>query len=278
MKIKTILFITLFAVINANSQLQGGGPMSSSHYETRLAEKARYAEWRDRSAGPESRFHSAFEFELPEREWKLLSTSESNYPEDFVLNCVEKKYVSNRDANQGLLVKIALCESLRAAHEFLFTSLLRITNPAFPFLYPNAAGIGDVYFSGFWARDNVFVSVLSFLSTPVPEKRIAELSSMIDAKLTSKPVASKDAAIAIKEFAIQTKTIPIGEPAPLRVGLSGGNEQCKLLFWASGGKVSCKAGGYFYRPDALGAHSIQLFAIDPSGKSAAATLNVTVVE
>jgi hypothetical protein len=278
MKIKTVLFITIFAVFSTNGQLQRGGAMSGSTYETRLAEKVRYAEWRDRSAGLESRFHSAFEFELPEKEWKLLSIDKSQYPEDFVFNCVEKDYVSAHDTNQGIVVKIALCESIRAAHEFLFTSLLRITNPAFPFAYPNAAGIGDVYFSGFWARDNVFISVLSFLSTPVANKRIAELSGMIDAKLTARPPTSKDVVPAIREFAIQAKIIPIGEFVPLRVALPDGNDGATLLFWASGGTVSRKAGVYFYKPDTLGSHSIQLFVTDHSGKTTVASLNVTVVE
>ena len=47
---------------------------------------------------------------------------------------------------------------------------------------------------------------------------IAELSGMIDAKLTARPIAFKDVAVTIKGFAIQSKMIPVGEFVP-KIGL-----------------------------------------------------------
>lgn len=254
--------------------------MPSSRYESIFAKKVNYALWRDMIKGPENRFHSAFEFELPAGKWKCIDGNRSSFPEDFVLNYMEKKYLSVSDTNMGLLVKFALCESVRSAHEFLFTTLLRITNPAFPLNYPNSVEVGDVYFSGYWARDNLVVCVESFLTTPVDEKQILEISAIIDSKIKKLPSEPKEGlaeAPAIKDFTIQTKTVPIGENVPMRFTILH-EGQCKLLFSASGGKLSCKAGIYFYQADSPGKHTIHLYVTDLAGKTSQASIAVNVVE
>jgi hypothetical protein len=281
---KTLVLTILLVNNTGDNQLQRGTTMSSSRYETALANKAQYSLWRDLTKGTEMRFHSAFECELPAEKWKLLSSNTASIPEDFVLKYVEKEYVSATDSSHQLLVKIALCESVRSAHEFLFTSLLSITNPAFPFTYSNQNKIGDVYFGGYWARDNLFVCVRSFSSKPIEEKCVSELSALIDANIIALPAENKKIdpeAPRIKEFSIQTKTVPLGEAVAMRVTIldtAYAQEKCRLLFFTKGGRISYKAGGYFYQAQLLGNHDITLYAINPVGKISKCSIAVVAVE
>lgn len=282
--LKIILTLILLADINETSELQRGAGMPNNSYESMFAKKVKFAQWRDLVKGPESRFHSAFAFELPPEQWKCVDSNSSRMPEEFVLNYVEKKYLSVSDPNRGLLVRIALCESIRSSHGFLFTTIAKFTNPAYPLNYPGTVDIGDVYFSGYWARDNLFICVESFLSVPVEDSEINKICSMIDAKLIKVPDFEKqnsaDAPV-IAEFQLQAKTIPVGENVPIRFAVRNklhSAEQCKILFSVSGGTVSYKSGIYFYKADSLGKHDIHLYVTDPSGTTSHTFITVTVVE
>jgi hypothetical protein len=96
-----------------------------------LANKVHFSQWRDLIKGPEMRFHSAFDFELPAQQWTLVAMEKMRFPAELVLDFVEKQYVSVTDTNHQLLMQFALCESVRSAHRYLFSSLLKINQSGF---------------------------------------------------------------------------------------------------------------------------------------------------
>jgi hypothetical protein len=234
--------------------------------------------------GPETRFHSAFDFDLPAKDWKLVNSEVSRLPEEFILHAVEKQFISIADPDRRVLISYALCESVRSAHENLFAALTKITNPSFPMQYPNDSKIGDVYFDGLWARDNLFINVCELSSNRMSKERFLALNAAIDAKLLAIPAvgaaADPDAPV-IRKFSLQSKVIPLGETAQVNLSLIDRNypaEKLNLLFSATGGKISCKAGIYFYTAEIIGNNTLDLYVSNPSGKTTKSSLKVTAVE
>jgi hypothetical protein len=281
---KMLLFGALVLCNAESRQLRKEHTMSGTGYESRLAKKTNFAEWKNYVKGPQARFHSAFEFDLPAKDWKLVNSEVSRLPEEFILRSVEKQYVSAADTNQRVLITYALCESIRSAHENLFAALTKITNPSFPMQYPNDTKIGDVYFDGLWARDNLFINVCELTSNRMSKESFLALNAAIDAKLLAIPAVSAAAdpdAPVIRKFNLQSKVMPLGETAQVNLTLIDRNypaEKLNLLFSATGGKVSCKAGIYFYTAEKTGSNTLDLYVTNPAGKTAKSGVSFSVVE
>ena len=258
--------------------------MNPKSYETMLADKVHYSQWRDLIRGPEMRFHAVFNFDLPAKNWTLLQSRSTSIPQDFILTFTEKKYVSVADSGLLLLLQLGLCESVRAAHEYLFSSLLKITNPGFPFEYPNKVKIGDVYFGGYWVRDNLFICIRNLSSKPVPEKDVQAISALIDAELLEIPAVHATPLQEVPEIRnlhVQSKTIPLGETVPIQFSLHDSScvtDQLRLLFHVIGGQVSCKGGIYLFRAETLGKQVITAYVTNPRGKTSKASIVVNVVQ
>jgi hypothetical protein len=248
-----------------------------------LADKVHYSLWRDLKRGPEIRFHSAFDFGLPAKNWTILQSKSTSIPQDFVLTFTEKKYVSVADSTP-LLLQFGLFESVRAAHEYLFSSLLKITNPGFPFEYPGKVTIGDVYFGGYWVRDNLFICIRNVSSKPVPEKDVQAISALIDAELLEIPAVHTTPPPEIPEIRnlhVQSKTIPVGETVPIQFSLHDttcATGQLSLQFQVTGGQVSCKGGMYLFKAETIGKQVITVYATNPRGKTSKAKIEVSAVE
>jgi hypothetical protein len=284
MILKILLYSALVLCSAESRQPREEHKMSGTSYESKIAKKSNFPEWRNYVKGPETRFHSAFEFDLPANNWKLINSEVSRLPEEFLLRLVEKHYVSLADPDRRVLISYALCESVRSAHENLFASLTKITNPSFPMQYPNDSKIGDVYFDGLWVRDNLFINVSDLSSNRMSKESFLALNAAIDAKLLEIPVvsaASDQEAPVIRKFALQSKLIPLGETAQVNLAISDRSypvEKLNLLFSATGGKVSCKAGIYFYTAENIGSNTLDLYVTNPSGKTSKSSVKVTVVE
>jgi hypothetical protein len=258
--------------------------MDNDSYEKMLANEVHYSQWKDQVKEPEMRFHSSFDFKLPSQNWKLLQNRSTSLPEVFVLSFIENKYVSVNDTGLSLLMQFALCESVRAAREYLFSSLLKITNPNFPMEYPNKVQIGDVYFGGYWVRDNLFISIRNLSSKPIPEKDVQAISALIDAELLKIPAVHTTPLQEIPEIRnlhMQSKTIPLGETVPIQFSLHDSSctiDQLRLLFQVTGGQVSSKGGMYLFRAEKPGKQVITAYVTNPRGKTSKASIEVSVVE
>lgn len=252
--------------------------------DSALAEKFDFVSWREAVSGPIVRFHRNFMLKDFDPAWKLDGIEIEPGESEFILQNSDYRYVKDGKGDKNIIVRLVECESIRIAHQMIFSSLKTVTHPDPPLDRPKGWDFGDVYKLGYWARDNCFIYVNDISEPSLDNEEVKKINEAIDYQLTHLPIPSSDTEKEkpeISKLAINVKSIPINSTATIDIEVTDPNENDDDLhytFYVKGGRIFIKNGIYFFKAEEAGTHTLGLVVTNTKGLTAKKELNVKIVQ